>query len=160
MSQYHLTSDQGISVELKSDELQSVDLVKRGDGQYHIISDYASMDAQVHHIDLDNKTVTLTVDDVQYTFAIEDQYDALVKQMGLSVVSSQKVGAVKAPMPGLILEILVSEGQEIKEGDDLLILEAMKMENVLKAAGDGTIKSIEASKGDAVEKGQLLIEME
>jgi len=80
--------------------------------------------------------------------------------MGLSVVASQKLSSVKAPMPGLVLDIMVEPGQEVAEGDSLLILEAMKMENVLKATGEGVVKSIEITKGAAVEKGQILIEME
>ena len=63
-------------------------------------------------------------------------------------------------MPGLVLSILVEPGQAVQKGDVLLILEAMKMENVLKAAGDGTVKNIAVAKGAAVDKGQLLLEME
>ncbi|MCL4126550.1 UNVERIFIED_CONTAM: hypothetical protein GTU68_064554 [Idotea baltica] len=63
-------------------------------------------------------------------------------------------------MPGLILEINIAVGQEVKENDSLLILEAMKMENILTSPRDGIIKSISVSKGDAVEKNQLLIEFE
>ena len=80
--------------------------------------------------------------------------------MGLSVGNSQKIKEVKAPMPGLVLDILVETNQTISKGDALLILEAMKMENVLKAEGDGIIKSIEVSKGAAVDKGQVIIEMQ
>jgi biotin carboxyl carrier protein len=67
---------------------------------------------------------------------------------------------VKAPMPGLVVNILVEIGQEIKKGDSLVILEAMKMENVLKATGDAKVKSILISKGGAVTKGQIMIEFE
>jgi len=77
--------------------------------------------------------------------------------MGISNLDSAQVNDMKAPMPGLILDILVTPGQEVKKGDQLLILEAMKMENVLKAPGDGTVSSIEVAKGDSVEKGQVLI---
>ena len=63
-------------------------------------------------------------------------------------------------MPGLIIEIIAKEGQEIKEGDQLFILSAMKMENIILAPGDGVIKEIKAKTNDAVEKGQLIIEME
>ena len=63
-------------------------------------------------------------------------------------------------MPGLVLEIQVQAGQTVSKGDTLLILEAMKMENVLKAAADGVIKSIHVQKGAAVEKGALLLELE
>ncbi|PHK07691.1 acetyl-COA carboxylase, partial [Nostoc linckia z13] len=64
------------------------------------------------------------------------------------------------PIPGLILEISVSVGQEVKENDNLLILEAMKMENTFVSPRAGVIKSIAVNKGDAVDKGQLLIEFE
>jgi biotin carboxyl carrier protein len=63
-------------------------------------------------------------------------------------------------MPGLILEINVVVGQTVKENDPLLILEAMKMENSFLSPRDGVIKSIAVIKGDAVDKGQLLIEFE
>ena len=63
-------------------------------------------------------------------------------------------------MPGLVLDVMVAEGDTVEAGTPLLILEAMKMENVLKSEGDGTIKSIKITKGEAVEKRQLLIEIE
>ena len=80
--------------------------------------------------------------------------------MGLSVGGSQKVNVVKAPMPGLVLQITATLGQDVQKGDTLLILEAMKMENVIKATGEGRVKSIAVQQGAAVEKGQLLIEFE
>jgi biotin carboxyl carrier protein len=70
------------------------------------------------------------------------------------------VNAIKAPMPGLILEISVVVGQEVKENDNLIILGAMKMENSFLSPRDGVIKSISVAVGDAVDKGQLLIEFE
>jgi biotin carboxyl carrier protein len=70
------------------------------------------------------------------------------------------VNEIKAPMPGLILEINVAEGAEVKENDALLILEAMKMENVLNSPRDGVIKSISVAQGETVDKNALLIEFE
>ena len=61
-------------------------------------------------------------------------------------------------MPGLIVGINVAVGDRVSKGDSLLILEAMKMENNLKAPGDGTVNAIRATKGDRVEKGQVLVE--
>jgi biotin carboxyl carrier protein len=84
----------------------------------------------------------------------------LIKDMGFELGASKQVNDIKAPMPGLILDISVEIGQEVKENDSLLILEAMKMENNLTAPRDGVIKSISVEKGDAVEKNQLLIEFE
>ena len=60
-------------------------------------------------------------------------------------------------MPGLVIDLKVKAGDVVKAGDPLLILEAMKMENILKAAGDATVKNVTVKKGDSVEKGQVLI---
>jgi len=79
--------------------------------------------------------------------------------MGLQTLTGSKVENIKAPMPGLVLEVMVSAGQTVQKGDPVLILEAMKMENVLKAPGDGTVVSVEVSKGNAVEKNAVLIRM-
>jgi biotin carboxyl carrier protein len=68
-----------------------------------------------------------------------------------------KVKEVKAPMPGLVLDIRVVPGQMVQKGDVLLILEAMKMENAIKSATDGVVKQVKAIKGQSVEKNQLMI---
>jgi biotin carboxyl carrier protein len=70
------------------------------------------------------------------------------------------MNTVKAPMPGLVLNIVVEPGQTVEKGDPMIILEAMKMENVIKAAGEGRVKAIKVQKGMAVDKGQLLIELD
>ena len=76
----------------------------------------------------------------------------------MDALASKKVNEVKAPMPGMVLNILVQEGAEVKKGDALLVLEAMKMENIIKSPCDGTVKRVAATKGTAVEKNQLLIQ--
>jgi biotin carboxyl carrier protein len=62
-------------------------------------------------------------------------------------------------MPGLVVNILVAEGDTIAKGDALLVLEAMKMENIIKSPGEGVVKKININKGQAVEKNQVLIEI-
>ncbi|MBT8323499.1 MAG: acetyl-CoA carboxylase biotin carboxyl carrier protein subunit, partial [Eudoraea sp.] len=86
--------------------------------------------------------------------------DLLIDEMGFSLVSSMNISSIEAPMPGLILDINVSVGQEVNEDDALLVLEAMKMENIITAPRGGVIKAIHISKGNPVDKGQLLIEFE
>jgi len=76
-----------------------------------------------------------------------------------SVPSGPSVGAVTAPLPGNIFKILVKEGDVIKSGDNLLIMEAMKMENDIKAEKSGTIAAIKVSEGDSVLQGAVLIEL-
>jgi biotin carboxyl carrier protein len=80
--------------------------------------------------------------------------------MGLSLGNASLEDEIHAPMPGLILEVNVSEGDTVQKGDFLCVLEAMKMENTLTAPRDGVVKSITIAKGETVEKGKLLIELE
>ena len=78
----------------------------------------------------------------------------------MDTLTSSKVNDLKAPMPGLVLEILVCEGDKINKGDTLVVLEAMKMENALKAVADATVKKISIKKGNTVEKNQVLVHLE
>lgn len=88
------------------------------------------------------------------------ELDELISALGLDVPKVRKLSELEAPMPGRIVHIAVEIGQELNVGDDLLSLEAMKMENVLKAEGIGKVKAILAQTGDVVEKGAVLIEFE
>jgi biotin carboxyl carrier protein len=72
----------------------------------------------------------------------------------------RKLKQLKAPMPGRLVSITIQVGQEVQPGDALLTLEAMKMENVLKAEGTGVVKRLAVNAGDVIEKGGLLIEFE
>ncbi len=107
----------------------------------------------------DEKKLILKINGKRTTITMKDKYDLLLQQLGMDKLASKKTESIKAPMPGLVLNVLVSEGQAVKKGDTILILEAMKMENALKAPQDGIIKKIAVSKGTAVEKNQLLIEL-
>ncbi len=72
-------------------------------------------------------------------------------------LNANKINEIKAPMPGLVLDIRVAEGDAVKKGDTILVLEAMKMENSIKSPTDGLVKKISVKKGLAVEKNQVLI---
>ncbi len=119
-----------------------------------------SYQAEVVSTDFIIKTYTVVVKNNEYVVSIANHLDQLIKEMGFEVGKAKIVNAIKAPMPGLILEINVTVGQEVQEGDNLLILEAMKMENSFDSPRAGVIKSIAVEKGQAVDKGQLLIEFE
>ncbi len=147
-------------VNLSADQAQNLDLIETKGNTFHLLQDNRSFAINLLHKNTADKTMTIEVNGNKYEVKIEDEYDQLVKKMGLSIGGTQVIKNVKAPMPGLILDILAKPGQTVEKGDQLLILEAMKMENVLKAEGEGVIKSIEVQKGNAVEKGQILIEME
>ncbi len=156
---YKVTVDQK-EIPMESEKLQDLDIIPIGDNQFHILQNGKTYRAKLLTADYNNKSLCLEINGNKYDLTIADQYDLLVKKMGLSTGGVQKIKNVKAPMPGLILDILVEPGQAVSKGDQLLILEAMKMENVLKAEGDGVVKSVEVKKSAAVDKGQVLIEME
>jgi biotin carboxyl carrier protein len=128
------------------------------DGHLHLIYNHKSYRAEIVSEPADDKTLTVKINGRLYTVVVEDQFDRLLKEMGLNGGAGKLALEIKAPMPGMVLSVNVSEGQEIKKGDSLLVLEAMKMENMLKATTDGIVKKIFSSKGDKVEKGQVLIE--
>lgn len=156
----YLIQIEGEEFELDSTKLEATDILKLEDKKFHVLHDNQNFEAKIIAFSNADKTATIEVDGEKFEIKIEDEYDQLVKKMGLSIGGGKKLKNIKAPMPGLVLEILIEPGQAIAKGDQLLILEAMKMENVLKAAGDGVVKSIEIEKGNTVEKGQILIEME
>ena len=141
-------------------ELDSLDAVKTSTDQFHILHQNTSLKAQIQEGDFNNKSYTIKVNNNVYEVNINDELDQLIAEMGFEVGAHKQVNEIKAPMPGLILEINVTEGQEVKEDDPLLILEAMKMENVITSPRSGIIKSIKVKQSDAVDKNTLLLDFE
>lgn len=137
-----------------------LDMVETGSSNFHLLHDKKAYKICLLESDYLNKTLKIAVNGTTYDLKIEDEYDRQVKRMGLLAATSQKVNSVIAPMPGLIMDVMVKEGQEISEGTPLLVLSAMKMENIIVSKGAGIVKSIAIKKEDSVEKGQLVIEME
>jgi biotin carboxyl carrier protein len=134
------------------------DILKISPYQYHILYNNKSYTVDVVKVNAEEKSLVLKVNSVKYNLKLKDKYDALLHSLGMDNLATKKVNDIKAPMTGMVLNILVKEGDEVKKGDALLVLEAMKMENILKSPTDGTIKKIAAIKGVAVEKNQLLIQ--
>lgn len=125
--------------------------------QVHILHNGKSYNVLVHKVDKENKEITLSVNGKSTTVKLRSQTELLLKSLGLDSALVQKIDTLKAPMPGLIHSISVSEGQEVKKGEPILILEAMKMENILKSPGDGVIGKIHVQTKASVEKGAILI---
>lgn len=124
---------------------------------YHVIRQNKSYRLELISMQEAEKKIIFKLNGNRYEVGLKDRYDLLLEKLGMADLSAQKINQVKAPMPGLIFDIKVKEGQEVKKGDTLMILEAMKMENILKSPGDGLIKNIKVQKGDSVEKNQVLI---
>jgi len=157
---YRLTVNNTTVYDRSASENIALDAVEITSSQFHILKDSQPYTAEIVNANFLAKTYSVKVNGNLYTVAISSPLDKLIKDMGFEVGASKQINVIKAPMPGLILEMSVTVGQEVKENDCLLILEAMKMENSFLSPRAGIIKSISASKGDAVEKGQLLIEFE
>lgn len=134
------------------------DLVKLNDTTFHILYNNQSYRAELIKADSESKTFTFKINGRIYPVLLKDKFDLLLEKMGMANSGAAKVNLVKAPMPGLIVDLKIQTGDSVKQGDALLILEAMKMENILKSPGAGTVKNLKVKKGDSVEKGQVLIE--
>lgn len=137
-----------------------LDLARRNESQFHLIKDNRSFCVDILHVDYEKKEVKLKINGQLYEGLLQDDIDQLLKKMGFENKSKVAKNEIHAPMPGLVLNILVEKGQKISKGDVILVLEAMKMENNLKAESEGVIKQIHCKKGDTVNKSQLLITFE
>lgn len=129
-------------------------------GLISVLHNGKSYTAIIENVDRKGKEVALRINGQLYKIAVKEPIDLLLSNMGLDLKSMHKAEPIKAPMPGMVLKILVTPGQQINKGDGLVILEAMKMENILKATGPATVKAIKATERTAVEKGTVLIELE
>ena len=157
---YKLLVNNTSSFDLNESDLKNLDAVSVENNKFHVLKDHKPYKAAIVSADFIAKKYTIKVNNNTYEVAIADALDMLIKSMGIERGRTKVVNAIKAPMPGLILEISVEVGQDVKENDPLLILEAMKMENSFLSPRDGKIKSIAVAIGNAVDKGQLLIEFE
>jgi len=151
------TLDQVQGVFRKDSKDLAIDISEFRNGHYHVLYKNKSYTVEVVSTGDQHKTALIKVNGKVYETGIEDRFDLLIKEMGLEGAVLQQAADVKAPMPGLVLKINAVVGQEVKKGDSLLVLEAMKMENMLKSASEGIVKTIHVHTGDKVEKNQVLI---
>ena len=126
-------------------------IVQNGNHQYRVLI------LDTNHKE---KKYTFRIHGKKFSVQLENRLDLLLEKMGISVTNDSQIMQVKSPMPGLILEILGTKGTKVRKGEKILVLEAMKMENVLKSPTDGTISDILVEIGQSVNKNQLLIQFE
>ncbi len=160
MSKYNVLVNENPPIEIDTEKATLLNAVSTSKNEYHIIDNNTSYKAEIISSNFNKKTYQISINNNTYTVTIEDDLDSLIKAMGFEIGAIKPVNDIKAPMPGLILEINVAVGQEVEENDNLFILEAMKMENVITSPRHGVIKSISVVKGDAVDKNELLLEFE
>ncbi len=140
-----------------NDNLVQPDIYKENDFIYNVISEGVSYNVVIHKIDHENKEVRLSINGKQTIVSLKTQTELLLKSLGIDLKTTAKIDNLKAPMPGLIQSIAVTEGQSLKKGEPILILEAMKMENVIKAPSDVVVEKIMVSPKASVEKGAVLV---
>ncbi|MFN0032228.1 MAG: acetyl-CoA carboxylase biotin carboxyl carrier protein subunit [Flavobacteriales bacterium] len=128
------------------------------DDLFHVIHHNKSYRLEIVSHNTETKEAVVKVNGNKYHVQLKDRYDDLLKSLGMEGSGSKKMKDLKAPMPGMVLDVLVSPGQLVEKDTPLLILEAMKMENVIKSPAAAEVKSIAAVKGNAVEKNAVLIE--
>jgi acetyl/propionyl-CoA carboxylase alpha subunit len=149
-----------ISNQKLNGELLDWDLLDFKDGTFHILSNSKSYRAKLIKLEEGAKSMIIEINGNEYTVALKDKYDILLEKLGMNAMATAKVNNLKAPMPGLVFDIKIKEGDTLQKGDVVLVLEAMKMENMLKAPADAVVKKVMVKKGDAVEKNQVLVEFE
>jgi acetyl/propionyl-CoA carboxylase alpha subunit len=142
---------------INGDTDKEVDMIQISHNLFHLIKNNTSYTAEVLNVNRQEKNFIIRVNGNKYTVGLKDKYDDLLKELGIDNTAAIKVKEMKAPMPGLVVEVRVSEGDLVKKGDPLLVLQAMKMENILKSPGETIIKKIHVKKDNTVEKNQLLI---
>lgn len=133
------------------------DLQKISAGMYSILYKGKVFNAELLSIQKEDESVSIKVNGRTYTVKYQDSYDQLLKNLGMDRSAGRAQSDLKAPMPGMVIKILAATGQEVKKGEPLLILEAMKMENVIKAADDVHIREVLIQAGDKVEKNQVIM---
>jgi len=140
--------------------IANLDFIQKSPTVFNVIKDHRSVNTRLVDIDATGKKITVEVDGETYNVEIRDELDQMLDVMGFGVSTAKLIKEVKAPMPGMVLEVVVTEGQQIKEGEKILILGAMKMENSIVIHGQARIRKVMVNAGQAVEKGQVLVELE
>ena len=142
------------------EEIDKADFIKKNPAEFNLIKDNRSVNAKLLESDIAGKNLKIEVDGETFELVIKDELDQRLDSMGFSSTSTKHIKEIKAPMPGLVLEVAVKEGQEVKEGERILILEAMKMENEIRTVRAGVVKQITCIIGQRVEQNSVLIVLE
>ena len=157
---YSVSVDENYEFQLVKKDTENIDQTELSGQKIHLLHNNKSFEIELLENEFINRNYSVKVNGNIYRVNVGTPLDALIKEMGLSLGNDSFEDEIHAPMPGIILEVNVAEGDEVKKGDSLCVLEAMKMENTLTASRDGIVKTVNIAKGDTVDKGKLLIELE
>jgi biotin carboxyl carrier protein len=156
MQTLHQWTFDGVSVKTKDSTF-----VKWYDHKFFLlIHNGKKFNGEIMHDDTESGRLKIKINHRVFEVKKSGELDELIASLGLDKPKIKKLKELQAPMPGRVLQIFTQIGQEVQPGDALLSLEAMKMENVLKAEGVGVVKEISAISGEVVDKGSVLISFE
>ena len=139
---------------------EKIEITHIKDSEYRIQSGQKHLQVFLIESKSSLKTSSWWINGEKYIVNSQTDLDQLLKKLGMNSGNEKKVNELYAPMPGLILSVKFSIGDKVKKGDTILILEAMKMENILKSEKDCLIKEILVKEGDSVSADEILINFE
>ena len=122
-----------------------------------ILDNNKSKLVSVKEVNHEQKRYHIQIDGRAYQVQISDAVDQQILKMNLKSKKSNQLKELRAPMPGLVRQVNVNVGDQVDSGDSLFILEAMKMENLLKSPVNGIVSEIFVKPGESVEKNQILL---
>ena len=141
-------------------QLTDVDNITLNDSDVNnqiILDNNKSKLVSVKEVNHELKRYQIQIDGRTYQVQISDAVDQQILKMNLKSKKSNQLKELRAPMPGLVRQVNVQVGDQVDSGDALFILEAMKMENVLKSPVNGLVSDLLVKPGESVEKNQILL---
>ena len=150
-SEHYRMTVNGREIEVYREDLQR--------GRSLLLIDSTSHEVDIRYNGGDNERIVF-MQGTDIPLQIEDYNLAQLRKTAGMAAGGAKETMIAAPMPGLVVDVRVAVGDAVKKNQPLAVIEAMKMENILKARTDGTVKAIHANKGQSVDKGDKLIELE
>jgi pyruvate carboxylase subunit B len=142
--------ESGVRAELSDIEGSPVRMVKLGTHVYRVVAERRQGRGRY----------TLWVDGYRFEAEALDERTRAIRDLSAANAAPTGPAPIIAPMPGLIVRVSVSVGDRVEAGQGIVVMEAMKMENELRATAPGTVRSVNATPGTAVEKGALLVELD
>ncbi|MDI9356944.1 MAG: hypothetical protein QM536_07995 [Chitinophagaceae bacterium] len=133
------------------------DIVEVKPNLFHIIQDSLCYNVEIIKANADNTLVTMKINGIVFEAEIKDFYASFLKKYNIFIPATKHSANLVSPMYGLLGKILVEKGQKVEKGDPLVVIEAMKMENVIKAEETKRVQEIKIKAGENVEKNQVLI---
>ena len=155
-TEYEFTIKNNYEFSLKRQELR-IDLVEEADG--FLILSYKGLRYPVEIVSRKQNEYEILLNGVAYTFSIESPFSLKRKKLLTASRNNKSIEIIKAPMPGKILDVMVTPGQEINKGEALTVLEAMKMQNTIIADNKGKINRVCVKEDQIVSKDEILIEI-